>query len=936
MWWTVVLAISVSALAGLAQQPATAPSRPAGASKPAASKPAAPRIPDLQRAADEFRIQTRNLGLRPDSPAAAKSRTRTAAKWHGRIFENLRNDILDAVPHEIRQRGSGKNLLRRNQFGFNLAGPVVVPGRYNGVRSTFFSISYEGVRERISRAYLRTIPIVPERTGDFSQTVDLSGAPLPVYDPASTRENPSFDAANAVTEENLQYLRQPFPESRIPQSRIDRTAVDALTHYPLPNSDAGPFFRNNYFAVNPETNTANGMIGKLDHSFRDKHRIDLSLAFSNGLAGTARLFPTIADSNPPDRRFTSRRGSIQHTLTVSSRTVHSVEFEAESDGSYNQGDVFASYRFGSYAPMGKVNPTMRNIRNNFYFGNGISTRKGRHALRFGGGWSHQQLNAFEEAFPKGMFRFTAGLTSLPGIINTGHPFASFLLGMSDYAQNSVVSSPSYFRRNHTQIYGRDSWELAPGLTIAGAFNFEVTNPRYEKYDRQSTVDLETINPENGRPGAMVAAARNGLGRGFQPVRVRVEPSASIAWNPLGSRKSVMRASYARSYSAPSLGLGQWGTQAFNAYPSYISQNTQLYPAVTLSAGLPAPPSLPDLRAEALNGMVADLVDRSKRQTRYQSWGFSAERELPSSAVVTLGYLHGDGVNLMVGGGSANPNAVPLDALAYRDKLNDEEFRRTLRPFPQYVGFDLNGQYPIGQYQRDAGYVRLEKRTSSGLGMSAYYEFAKQMDDYSGPYGIQDVYNRKNEWSRAAGVPPQRLTVSYVYELPIGPSKPFLAYTDWRRFVVEGWSISGMTAVNSGDPLALRPQFNNTGGVVGELNANVVPGVDPRVAEPGPDLWFNPAAFAQPADFTVGNASRTHPYLLAPGSQNHDLSLTKRFPLAADRTVELSAVGFNFVNHANWNDPDVVIGPESAPNVNAGKIIGSRGGRVIQVGLRYSF
>jgi hypothetical protein len=59
-------------------------------------------------------------------------------------------------------------------------------------------------------------------------------------------------------------------------------------------------------------------------------------------------------------------------------------------------------------------------------------------------------------------------------------------------------------------------------------------------------------------------------------------------------------------------------------------------------------------------------------------------------------------------------------------------------------------------------------------------------------------------------------------------------------------------------------------------------------------------------------------------------------LAPDRTIELSAAGFNFVNHADWNDPDNTIGPASAPNVNAGKIIGSRGGRVIQLGLRFSF
>jgi hypothetical protein len=67
-----------------------------------------------------------------------------------------------------------------------------------------------------------------------------------------------------------------------------------------------------------------------------------------------------------------------------------------------------------------------------------------------------------------------------------------------------------------------------------------------------------------------------------------------------------------------------------------------------------------------------------------------------------------------------------------------------------------------------------------------------------------------------------------------------------------------------------------------------------------------------------------------------LSLSKRFALGPERTVELSAVGLNFLNHANWNDPDTVIGPSFAPNANAGKIIGSRGGRVVQVGLRLSF
>jgi hypothetical protein len=181
-----------------------------------------------------------------------------------------------------------------------------------------------------------------------------------------------------------------------------------------------------------------------------------------------------------------------------------------------------------------------------------------------------------------------------------------------------------------------------------------------------------------------------------------------------------------------------------------------------------------------------------------------------------------------------------------------------------------------------------------------------------------------------------MSLTYMYELPIGRGKKLLAWTDWRRHLVDAWSLSGSSSYSSGSPISLRPQFNNTGGVISTLRVNVVPGVDANVAQPGPNGWFNPAAFDQPADFTLGNASRSHPSLRYPSSQNHDVSLMKRFTLAAGKTLEFNAVGLNFLNHANWNSPDTTIGPAAAPNVNAGKIIGSSGGRVLQLGMKVSF
>jgi hypothetical protein len=132
--------------------------------------------------------------------------------------------------------------------------------------------------------------------------------------------------------------------------------------------------------------------------------------------------------------------------------------------------------------------------------------------------------------------------------------------------------------------------------------------------------------------------------------------------------------------------------------------------------------------------------------------------------------------------AANPNAISPDALRYRDLLNDEVFNSSQRPYPQFKGFELNGLYPAGRYFRDAGFLRAEKRASKGLALSAYYEYSKQMDDYSGPYAKQDYFNSQNEWSLSAWNQPQRLQLSYVYELPVGVNKPFLDYRDWRRLL----------------------------------------------------------------------------------------------------------------------------------------------------------
>ncbi len=914
-------------------------------------QPAKP-LSELERAAEEFKTLTRELGLRLDSPLKQTNSGGSRMVWHGRLFENFRNDVLDAVPHDVVQRGGTRNLLRRNQFGFNVGGPVIVPRLYDGSRTTFFNISYEGVRERIGRSYLRTVAIGPERSGDFSQTVDSAGAPLSIYDPLTTRLNPDFDPSLPVSTGNLEHRRDPFTSNTIPVTRLDPVALRTVALYPLPNAGAGPFFRNNYFVFSPETNYADGMIFKLDHAVAARHRFTGNASFTDGLANAPRYFNTVADSGGSDQKFNARRAAIDWTFTKSAGAVNTLSFDARSDRSESSrpgeegardaiglrgplSSAFPVFRFADYMGMGRTNPTAVSAHNYYYLTEGLSLRIGKHRPRFSAQFRRYLINAYLPQYPSGYFTFGPSLTSLPGIVNTGYSFSSFLLGLSEAAEVTRFEHPSYWRGNYASLSIRDNYEYSTGLNFSFAFSTEISLPRTEKYDRFSTVDLSAINPANGRPGALVFANRDGRGRAFQPAIVRPGAGFGLAWNPRGNPKSVVRFNYSLSFSSIPIYTAQWGTQGFAATPAFISPNIQLQPAVTLNNGIPPlPRALPDLRPEAANLTVADLVDPSGVVPIYQSAGFSFERELPSQIILAVSLGHSRGQRMFIGNSAVNPNAIPLSNLVYRDELNTEAFRRTLRPYPQYQRFDVYSSWPGANYKRNASTLRVEKRSASGLTLNATYEFSKQMDDYSGP-GVQDFYNKKSEWSLTSSNDPHRLSLSFAYELPLGSRKALLAFNDWRRYIVDGWSISGITSVQSGQPLALRPQFNNTGGLVDALRVNIVPGVDPAPSH-NPNRWFDPAAFDQPPDFTLGDGPRTHPQLLGPGNQNHDLSLTKRIALSTERAVEVTATGFNFTNTGNWADPDTVIGPASAPNVNAGRIIGSRGGRVIQLGMRFSF
>ena len=125
-------------------------------------------------AIEEFQIQTGNFsaefGRTGGGVVQVQLRSGTN-KFHGSVFEFLRNDDLDAngffndmAPPLPGQTGAPKQPLQRNQFGFSLGGPIKKD-------KVFFLGDFQGSRQRQGSSALFSVPTALERTGDFSKTL---------------------------------------------------------------------------------------------------------------------------------------------------------------------------------------------------------------------------------------------------------------------------------------------------------------------------------------------------------------------------------------------------------------------------------------------------------------------------------------------------------------------------------------------------------------------------------------------------------------------------------------------------------------------------------------------------------------------------------------------------------------------------------------------
>jgi hypothetical protein len=409
---------------------------------------------------------------------------------------------------------------------------------------------------------------------------------------------------------------------------------------------------------------------------------------------------------------------------------------------------------------------------------------------------------------------------------------------------------------------------------------------------------------------------------------------------------------------------------FNAAINVASTDGGLTPVFNLDQGWPRdlvkyPPFIDPTLSNGQATVTTEFrPGGSGRLSRASQLQFSIQQLLPSQTLVEAAYVstlsHGLTNNALVQINQLHPGNLALGSLLTRNVTDPlvvaagyrppyPSFRGTLaqslRAYPQYQNITTLDA-PTGNSTYHALYLKAEKRYARGLTFLVSYALAKAISDVTFTNadlaGPQDQYNRRAEKSITDVDVPQRLAVSFSYELPFGYGKGMLDKGVLSQ-IVGGWSISGILSYEGGRALRITTP-NNLPIFSGHLRPNLVPGaaigIGPNHGDFEPlnglsgqrgDLYLNRDAFAVPGPFTLGNLGVYLPNLRSFGLRQEDVSIARRFVIKEGRRIELRGDFFNLLNRKNFGSPITDLS-----NANFGRITGQGAARIIQLGFRAEF
>jgi len=910
---------------------------------------------------------------------------------HGSLFGFLRPNPLQANNFFNNRNGIKRPSADYGLYGGSIGGPVYIPKIYNGKDKTFFWVAMEGYRMQSFLSETFTVPTDLERQGNFSQTKN-GGQPVVIYDPLTTRTvngqlaRDPFDGN--IIPMNRQdpvgrALLQFFPKANRPGDASGRNNY-AATSTLDDRADQQTFKLDHNFASWYKASATYLRYGSREpvaDYYQNIANPGGSLLFRNVDALAVNNIFTLSNTTILSMRygyntFDDNVDTISASFDPAQlgfaqsfvRDIAFKKFPAIGTG--------GAYGSPSQGALGSAAPNQRRWYSHNFL-TGISKLLGRHSLKAGFDYRKLSLEFYNIGQASGSFTFTRGFTQGPNpnaaTTAGGNELASMLLG-AVASGNSQLVTPLSVHVNYFGGYAQDDFRLSQRLTLNFGLRYEYEQGLQER-DNQITVGFDPaaafpVQPAglSVRGGLIFAGVGGAPTQQTRPQKNKFGPRIGFAYQY--NEETTIRGGYGILWAPAIFSLGPtvdgYGALGFSAITNMVtSLDGGLTPANYLSNPFPNGlnrPSGSSLGLLTQVGQNVSFVDQNREAAYMQQYSLDIQRELPGNIALTVGYVGSRGTNLQLGGisnGGVNINQLAPQFMSRIDLqtrganpffgtaagvgiLSSATVSQAqlLRPFPQFGDVIMLGTSGGNSFYH-AMTIKAQKRLSKGFSVLTAYTFSKLLDNITGngnffapdnTSSVIDAYNRTRDYALSSVDTPHRFTLSGTYELPFGRGRMLLAGANGAvDRIIGGWQLNAIVTYQSGFPLSVTQQVNNTNAFSLGQRPNIVLDVDPATSgsvSARIDGYLNPAAFSAAAANTFGNAPRTIG-VRSPSTRLFDLSVIKNTRIIEGFNAQFRLEAVNGFNTPIFRAPNTQVG-----NPNFGRITSQANfARTVQLSVR---
>src|SRR5580658_7574858 len=604
-------------------------------------------------AIQEFKVLTYNYsaewGTRAGPTVLVTTKNGTD-KFHGTVFEFLRNTSLDARSFFA----TNTEKFNLNQFGFSLGGPIRKD-------KTFFFADFEQKDQRHGIPYTGVVPSVPMRSGNFTDNAFGQPNNISLVNPWATGANGnpvpfmcSGGAALPAAANGGQAAGTPC--NIIPQSLINPIGQELINLYPLPNANNAALGYN--YTSEPVRSLNEGKFDiRLDENISAKDTLFARFSYDQAESYVPGGAPGFAEagafaSNQSIQNH-ARNAAISETHLFSSNTVNQMSFgynrifdyiTSQGTGScYAQtlgipganlggnGCGLTSVEMSTYWSLGDRGYTpFVGGTNVWSWSDSLDMVRGSHDIRIGLGIRANQMNTVAVGFPNG-FWVVVGVT--------GDAAADLLAGIYVYGAHDQEFDGGVTGRRWKMYrpYVEDTWRVGKNLTLNLGLAYAMVTPISEVANRMSDFD-----PATGQ--FLVAGQNAGSSAGIKMDWTALEPRLGAAWKPFGN-STVFRGGYAIFHDS------SWnqGAQGLWQNPPYYAESDN-YGTSPMAQGFQTFSSPPN--PSTFTGTIWSQ-NRDFKQGRIQQFNANVEQQIPGNIVLTAGYAGSRASHILESGNNIN-------------------------------------------------------------------------------------------------------------------------------------------------------------------------------------------------------------------------------------------------------------------------------------------